>query len=138
MSIRASAQALQGLQAYRLAEREAYNASDLAMVDNFAEDFILSSNGVPTLKGRAAVKEFFQELWRHNSARFIEVVDEEIVESGNFLFVAGHFALEVTPKNGGPPVVDRGRFHGVLVRDVDGRYRLWREACMDAGPAVRS
>ena len=136
MTTTASAEALQALEAYRRAEREAYNASDLALVENFSEDIILSSNGVRTLRGRAAVREFFREVWTHNTARFLEVVDEDIVEFGGFLSVSGYFALELTPKNGGPPIVDRGRYQGVFVRSSDGAYRLWREACLDAGPTT--
>jgi ketosteroid isomerase-like protein len=134
MSVNASAAALEGLRAYRQAEREAYNAADLGMVENFAEDIILVSNGAPTLKGRAAVRDFFRTLWEHNTARFVEIVDEDVVEFGDSLAVSGRFVLEVTPKSGGAPVVDRGRFHGILIRDASGRYLLWREACVDACP----
>ncbi|MCX7057547.1 MAG: nuclear transport factor 2 family protein [Proteobacteria bacterium] len=129
-----STEALSGLRAYREAERAAYNSSDLEMVSNFAEDIILTTNGAPTLRGRLAVRAFFECLWVTTKARFVEVVDEEIAESGDHLFVAGRFVLELTPRSGGTPVLEKGRFQGVLVRGDDGRYVLWREACMDAGP----
>lgn len=129
-----SEQALAGLAQYRKAERDAYNNSDPGLADNFTEDIILTSNGVVTLRGREALRSFFQELWAVNHAKFIEVVDEDIVEVGPCLLVSGRFVLEISPKAGGNPIVDRGRFQGVLKRSENGRYQLWREACTDAGP----
>jgi ketosteroid isomerase-like protein len=138
MTTPASAAARAGLAAYRQAESDAYNASDPGLADHFTEDFILTSNGVPTLRGRESVREFFRELWKHNHARFVEVIDEDVVEHGDLLLVAGRFVLEVKPKAGGAAIVDRGRYQGVLKRGADGRYRLWREGVSDAGPAAQS
>ena len=129
-----SEQASKGLAAYRKAEREHYNANDLAMMDFFHEDIVLTSNGVPTLRGRAAVTEFFSAVWAENSTRFIEVVDEQTTELGDLLLISGRFTLEVVPKNGGDTVVDNGRFQGALIRMDDGEYRLLRVACMDCEP----
>ena len=128
-----SAEAIAGLASYRKAESECYNNSDLAMVDHFAEDFILSSNGQPNVVGREAAREFFREVWSLYDARFVNVNDEVVVEAGDFLFVTGSFTLELKPKDGSETIIDNGRFHGVLVRSDDGRYLLWRESCTDSG-----
>lgn len=138
MASSVSEQALAGLAQYRKVEREAYNASDLGLADNFTEDIILTSNGVVTLKGRETLRSFFRDLWSVNHARFVEVVDEDIVEIGHCLLVSGRFTLEITPKAGGSAIVDHGRFQGVLKMSENGRYRLWREACTDAGPAQKA
>ena len=133
MSIHASKNAIGGLTEYREAEREAYNSADLRLVDRFAEDFILTSNGVPTVYGRDAARELFRGIWSNNHAKFVEVRDEEVVEAGEYLFVNGGFVLELTPKLGGEKVLDRGRYLAVLRRGTDGKYQLWREATMDTG-----
>lgn len=130
----ASEAALHGLEEYRRAEREAYNANDLRMIDHFHEDIILTSNGAPTLMGRKAVREFFAAVWEENKTRFVEVVDEKVTESGELLFISGHFTLEIVPRAGGDATLDHGRFQGVLVRGDDNRYQLLREACMDKEP----
>ena len=132
----ASAGALKGLEEYRKAEREAYNAADLSLVDHFAEDFILASNGVPTLQGRDAARELFRDIWTQYDARFAEVHDDVVVEAGDFLFVNGRFTLALTPRQGGETIFDKGRFQGVLKRGKDGKYLLWREATMDEGKPV--
>lgn len=137
MATLVSDQALRGLAQYRKAEREAYNASDPGLADHFTEDIILTSNGVVTLKGRETVRSFFRDLWAVNFARFVEVVDEDIVEIGSCLLVAGRFTLEVKPKAGGAAIVDHGRFQGVLKMTENGMYQLWREACTDAGPTPK-
>ncbi|MCY4338142.1 MAG: nuclear transport factor 2 family protein [Gammaproteobacteria bacterium] len=132
----ASAQALKGLEDYRNAERKAYNAADLGLVDHFTEDFILMSNGVPTVHGRTAARELFREIWSLYQARFAEVHDDVVVEAGEFLFVNGRFTLELIPRDGGETIFDRGRYQGVLKRDKDGKYLLWREATTDEGKSA--
>ncbi len=129
----ASAEALKGLEEYRKAERQAYNAADLSLADHFAEDFILTSNGAPTVQGRTAARELFRNIWAQYRARFAEVHDDVVVEAGDFLFVNGRFTLELTPRQGGETIFDRGRYQGVLKRGKDGKYLLWREATMDEG-----
>ena len=133
MVTQASNDALKGLEEYRAAEREAYNAADLGMVNRFSEDFILTSNGVPTVVGRAAARDLFEGIWAENNARFVEVHDDVVEEVGDVLIVNGRFTLELTPKKGGDKILDKGRFQAVLKRDKDGKYLLWREATMDAG-----
>ena len=130
----ASDEALRGLREYRKAESTAYNDNDLRMIDNFHEDIVLTSNGVPTLVGRDAVREFFGNVWAENRTRFVEVVDEKTTEFGDLLFISGRFTLEVTSKATGETVLDHGRFQGVLYKGEDGRYQLLREACMDCVP----
>ncbi|MEW6991616.1 hypothetical protein AADZ91_13120 [Colwelliaceae bacterium 6441] len=128
-----SAQAIAGLAAYRKSESECYNNSDLAIVENFAEDIILTSNGVDNVVGRQAMKDLFTAVWAEYDARFAEVHDDVVVESADYLFVTGRFTLELKPKAGGETIFDHGRFQGVLVKSADGRYLLWRESCMDVG-----
>ena len=93
----ASAEALKGLEQYRKAEREAYNAADLRLVDHFAEDFILTSNGVPTLQGRAAARELFREIWSQYDARFAEVHDDVVVEAGGLPKYMMRFSIRQWP-----------------------------------------
>jgi len=130
----ASDEALRGLRDYRQRESEAYNANDLRMVDNFHEDIVLTSNGVPTLVGRDAVRNFFAGVWAENKTRFVEVIDEKTMEHDDFLFIAGRFTLEITNRSTNEATLDHGRFQGVLKKDETGKYCLVREACMDCEP----
>ena len=129
-----SKEAFEALEAYRKIEREGYASCDLAWFDHMAEDFVLISNGVPTVLGRDAMKDFFVSVWEKFSTRFVEVVDDQVVESGDFIFVCGHFTAELSPRDGSEKTVDKGRYHGVFRRDEHGNYKLWREACTDGGP----
>ncbi len=134
----ASDEALLGLRDYRERESTAYNANDLSMVDNFHEDIVLTSNGVPTLFGRDAVREFFAAVWSENKTRFVAVVDEKTMEHDDLLFIAGRFTLEITNRTTDDVTLDHGRFQGVLKKDASGRYCLVREACMDCEPPADS
>lgn len=129
-----SEKAQRGLDEYRKAEREAYNANDLRLVDEFHEGIVLTSNGAPTLVGQDSVRDFFKSVWAENKTRFVDVVDEHVSEIGNLLLISGRFTLEVTPNVGGETSIIHGRFQGILMEGDDGRYRLLREACMDEEP----
>lgn len=126
-----SKNALEALSAYRKVERESYATCDLRWFDHFAEDFILISNGVPTIFGRESMRDLFVKVWSQYQTRFSEVVDDIVVESGDFIFVHGHFTAELTPKDGSEKKIDKGRYQGVFVKGKNGDYKLWREACTD-------
>jgi len=87
-----------GLRTYRKREREAYNASDLRMVDNFCSDVILASHGLPTMNGHEEIRAFFKKLWVEHRAAMEEVVDETVYEAGDLLIITGRFRLKITVK----------------------------------------
>ena len=121
----------EGLRAYRLREREAYNASDLGMVDNFTDDVLLLSHGLPSMSGRKQIRDFFEELWKHNHAAMEEVVDETVYEAGDLLLITGRFRLKITAKASGEVTYDNGRMVVALKRNDAGDYELFREAALD-------
>jgi ketosteroid isomerase-like protein len=120
-----------GLRAYREREREAYNASDLGMVDNFCSDVILASHGLATMNGREEIRTFFEKLWAEHHASMEEVVDETVHEAGNLLIITGRFRLKITVKASGEVTYDNGRMVVVLKRNAAGDYELFREAALD-------
>lgn len=120
-----------GLRAYRQRERESYNASDLGMIDNFCEDVILASHGLPTMHGRSEIRTFFKKLWAKNHASMEEVVDETVHPAGDLLVITGRFRLKITAKASGEVSYDDGRMIVVLKRNAAGDYELFREAALD-------
>lgn len=131
-----SSAALEGLNHYRELERDAYNSVDLdGLLNIFAEDIEFTSNGLPMLRGRKAMKDFFIDFWNTYSAQLIEVVDDDIVELDGNLIVWAHYTVKLIPKMGGESVIDKGRMLSIFKREDNGEYVLWREAGFDAGPS---
>lgn len=133
--IPASDAALARLAEYRAAERAAYNASDLKLADLFAEDLILISNGVETIRGREAARALFARIWGAYQARIVSAQDETVFECGPILIVSGKFTLELVSRATSEIVLDIGRYVSVLKQAEDQRYLLWREAAVDSGEA---
>lgn len=126
--------ALEGLKKYRKLERERYNARDITLTDLFAQDAIIQSCGAGTLRGRAALRSFFQnEYWPGNKAEILQTSDDNIVEVGDYLIVSGSFTVGVEPK-GGAYNKQAGRYLAVFKKDASGNYLLWRESGLDAEP----
>jgi ketosteroid isomerase-like protein len=119
------------LRAYRAAERKTYDEGSHALFDNIAPDAVLILNGATTLRGREAVRQFFAPIWAANKTRIVELVDEQVTETGRYIIVTGHFSLEITPRLGGPAKVEHGRYLSVFIRTKDGGCQLWREATVD-------
>ena len=129
-----SSDALTGLMQYRALEKEAYNNIDMqGLLRIFSEDIEFSSNGLPLLRGHEAIEEFFSDFWSTYHAELIEVVDDEVFQYGDLLIVWGHFSVKLTPKNGDPAFIDKGRMLSIFKKENDGMYRLWKEAGFDAG-----
>jgi ketosteroid isomerase-like protein len=125
--------AMQALTDYRTAERQAFADSDGNIVDRFSEDFLLISNGTPTITGRAAFRTHIETLWQTHSTVFTDLVDENIVEVGDLLVVSGRFDLSVAEKSDGEATTTNGRYLAIFRKDSSGQYELWREAALDGG-----
>ena len=130
-----SQEAKHALSEYRVAERAAFAVGDGAIADRFAEDIILISNGAPTIQGRAATRNHFENLWQTHSTIFGELVDEDVVEIGDLLIASGRFDLNVSEKPNGAATTTKGRFLAIFRKGSDGQYKLWREAALDGGSA---
>ena len=128
-----SSQAKTALAEYRAAEKQTYNARDEALFDLFDEDAVIQACGAQALHGRSELRDFFlNDYWKNNTAKILEVNDYNIVESGEYLITNGDFIVEVTPNDTGETRRDSGRFLAVFKMGADGKYRLWREAGLDA------
>ena len=124
-----------GLMHYRALEKEAYNNSDMqGLLRIFSEDIEFSSNGLPLLRGHGEMEEFFSNFWSAYHAELVEVVDDDVFQYGDLLIVWAHFSVKLTPKNGDPAFIDKGRMLSIFKKEDDGMYRLWKEAGFDAGP----
>jgi uncharacterized protein (TIGR02246 family) len=111
----------------RAAFTKAYNAGDAAALSNlYTTDAISMGNHQPSDTGRDAItarqKAGFEQM-----TFSIDITSEETRTMGNFGFDRGRFKISVTPKAGGAPMSDEGRYLVLLEKGTDGNWRVSRD-----------
>jgi ketosteroid isomerase-like protein len=112
-------------EAIRKMDREFGAAARAGNVDGmmaiYAADAVLMPPNFPAFRGRDAIRQFWGGFL---SAGQIDATLEadKVIQSCDMATELGHYALKITPKGGGNPIEDNGKF--VLVwRKVGGQWR---------------
>jgi uncharacterized protein (TIGR02246 family) len=102
----------------------AYNAGDAAGVAAlFAEDAIDLPDHQPALEGRAAIENNLKEMFAQNTVA-ISITPDETEIVGDIAHEHGTFSVTITPKAGGGPMTDSGKYLVILKRGSDGAWLL--------------
>lgn len=102
----------------------AFNANDAEMVANiYSDDAVVMGGGQPTAQGRQAIVDSNKALFDQFAAKILVTPDFTDV-SGDIAYDRGTFAMELTPKAGGPAVTNEGRYLVVLQRQADGSWKV--------------
>jgi uncharacterized protein (TIGR02246 family) len=109
--------------------RSAVNAGDAAaFLANVTDDVMLldlGGSGAPSVgkdQLSAGLNDFFGEF----VLKWEGVQSKEVSVAGNLAFHRYTAVMTATPKGGGDPTVDDGRYLDVLRRDAGGRWKLWQ------------
>ena len=92
------------------------------MVAFYADDAILMPPGAPAMRGKEAIRQFWTGFTGMGVIDAVLTTDD-VIESGNLAVESGHFELSITPKGGGAPIKDSGKYvvvwrDGKIVRDI--------------------
>ena len=87
----------------------------------YLPDARLMPPNAPTVNGRDGIQRFWGGLFDAYRVR-ITVTSDEIEGSGDLAYARGHYTLDLTPKAGGPPAHDEGKFLEILRRKPDGTW----------------
>jgi|SRR5215213_6518241 uncharacterized protein (TIGR02246 family) len=87
----------------------------------YLPDARLMPPNVATVTGRDGIQRFWGGLFDAYRVR-ITVTADEIEGSGDLAYARGHYKLDLTPKAGGPPAHDEGKFLEILRRKPDGSW----------------
>jgi ketosteroid isomerase-like protein len=92
-----------------------------------ADDVVVMPPNETVLRGKAAVRAWYQQFltqWRTSS---LTVTDREVLIGGAWATEVAGFEWTLAPVAGGPPVIDRGSYIQVWHREPDGRWLFSRE-----------
>lgn len=103
----------------------AFNAGNAgALGALFAADGNDMGNAQPTAIGPQAVEAATTALLAQIASQNVVITPEKTDVSGDFAYERGTFKTTLTPKSGGPPIVEDGRYLVVLQRQADGSWKL--------------
>ena len=95
-------------------------------VAQFTEDGVQMPPNSPANVGRPMMERWAQGFLDHFRVRFDLDVDEVRV-LGNWAFERGAYSIGLSPKAGGQPIQDAGKYITVYQRTSDGTWRMARD-----------
>jgi ketosteroid isomerase-like protein len=108
----------QSLDKATAAIRDAFAKGDAALVTNLhSPDIIKYFGGNNVVIGRTSLDKGLREWFQNSRIEFIENTVESTIFKGKTTIQTVIFAIMATPKDGGKPVISRGRSMVVYVRD---------------------
>ena len=134
-SDRATAQAGVDSAANRLLSALRTNVPDSLMA-LMADDVVLMPPNEAVLKGKAAVRAWYDMFVTQLRTSDLTITDREVLIGGEWATEVAGFEWTLVPVAGGPAVTDRGNYMQVWHREPDGRWLFARELWNSTGPAV--
>ena len=103
------------------------NASDAAgLASLYTNDAVLMPPNQAAVTGNQAIESWFQTTFDQFTTEFT-VASEELEVVGDWAFDWGAYMTALTPKAGGEPTEDRGKYIVILRKQVDGSWRIVRD-----------
>ena len=106
-----------------------------SLMSAYADDVISLPPNQPALVGKAAV----QTMWEQTLTDFaiqVSVNVEEVEVAGSWAFERGTFKMKLSPRAGGAPIEDTGKYLDVLRQQADGSWKYSRVSWNSSQPAT--
>jgi len=133
-----AAQSSEQIARTRAAYQAAWRAGDAAGIANlYTQDAQVLYPNQPLVSGHDAIQEYFGDLFAEFPGGEIELTSAEVVVLGQWAFDRGAYHWKGTPKTGGAPLEDTGKYLVVLQRQADGTWRVARDADNSDRPAAQ-
>ncbi len=117
-----------GVDSARLAHLAALNPGDAdALVACFAADAVQMPPNAPPNAGTAAIRAWSGGLLAAFSAEFALSPGDVTLAGSDWAFETGEYSITLTPKNGGEPVHEDGKYVTVYRREADDRWLIFRD-----------
>ena len=92
-----------------------------------AEDVVIMPPNEPVLKGKAAVRNWYDEFVKQMHTSSLTISDRELFISGDNATEVAGFEWTLVPVGGGAPVTDRGSYMQLWHREPSGAWMFKRE-----------
>ena len=113
------------------------NSSDSLMA-LMADDVVLMPPNEAVLKGKPAVRHWYDQLLTQLRTSKLTITDREVLVGGEWATELATFEWTLVPVAGGAAVTDRGSYVQVWHREPDGRWLFARELWNSTSPPVAS
>ena len=128
------AAAQEGVKAVDALWEKAIKANDLeAIVACYAPDAVLWLPGAPEARGTKAIRDVYAGLLSAFTVADATLANASYETSGNFSAAWGNFTLTLQPKDGGSPVMTKGRFTAVA-KKMGGKWLYVADQASDDPP----
>ncbi|HEX4997738.1 MAG TPA: SgcJ/EcaC family oxidoreductase [Terriglobia bacterium] len=103
---------------------DAFNAGDAARVAGlYTADGVVMPAHQPAITGHDAIENYNKQMFDMYTAK-ISITPAETKVYGDRGMDRGTFTLELTPKAGGNPIMDEGKYLVLLQRQSDGSWKV--------------
>ena len=104
----------------------AYNAGDVAaLAALYTDDAVLLPPNEVTLTGKDAIRSMYEVTFNQFTGEH-STTSQEIEVAGDWAFGQGAFRVTFTPKDGGEPVDQEGKYIVICQRQPDGSWKIAR------------
>jgi uncharacterized protein (TIGR02246 family) len=113
----------------------AWKASDAGRIAGlYSDDAVILPGDHPAETGHTAIVKYNQDFFdQYMPGGFtISTHDRQII--GDWAFDSGSYTFSATPKAGGKPISDRGKYVVIMRRQPDGSWKWYRDIDNSDGP----
>jgi uncharacterized protein (TIGR02246 family) len=104
------------------ARAQAFNDGNAAAIAvYFTDDAYLMAPGSETLRGRDAIKDYYQKIFDEYHTE-LESGYEEVKVDGELAYGRGFAKVRLHPKSGGDPITSTSKYLNILERQTDGKW----------------
>ncbi len=117
---------VQAIQEIRERTMHAENSGDADFFDSICtDDVVVMPPSMPAVTGRGATVAFMRDFLSQFDLS-IQYVSEETQIHGGVAFDRGTYSQTMTPRAGGTPIREKGKFFWLYSRGSDGSWRISR------------
>lgn len=123
--------------AERVREKEAaaVNSGDIeGFMAIFTDDAVIMPPNLAPICGKDNIRRFNRQFFEELTTQ-ITIKSEEVVVCGEWAFDRGTFEVTFTPKSGGEPVQDSGKYIYILKQQPDGTWKMARDIWNSNNPS---
>jgi uncharacterized protein (TIGR02246 family) len=117
----------------------AWKAGDAERVANaYTNDAVLLPQNGPAVTGKSAILAFDKGFFDQYAPSNFEISSDEVQTMGDWAFDRGTYKFMATPKAGGEPLNDQGKYIVLLQRQADGSWKLARDIDNSSAPRAQA